>query len=56
MSKLAEKYKKEIAPVLIKKFGYKSVMAVPKIDKVVLNCGFGKMIAGKGTGEQEKIS
>ena len=37
------------------KFGYKNRMAVPKIEKVVLNTGFGKIINGKTSGEQKKI-
>ena len=41
MARLLENYKKEIAPALFKKFGYKSVMQVPKLDKVVINVGAG---------------
>ncbi len=55
MPKLLEKYNKEAVPAMKKKFGYKSVMAVPKIQKIVVNCGFGKMVIGKGSGEREKI-
>ncbi len=55
MVRLSEQYKKVVVPAMVKRFGYKSVMAVPKIDKVVLNCGFGKMVSGKTSGEQEKI-
>lgn len=36
---LKERYKKEIVPALKEKFGYKSVMQVPKLDKIVLNMG-----------------
>lgn len=43
-------------PAMKEKFGYKSVMAVPKIDKVILNNGFGRLIAGKTSEEQKKIS
>jgi len=39
----------------MEKLGYKNAMAVPKIEKVVINCGFGKMIDGKGAGERKKI-
>ena len=39
MAKLKETYVKDIAPALYKKFGYKSVMQVPKLDKVVVNVG-----------------
>ena len=42
MSRLKEKYTAEIAPALMQKFGYKSVMQIPKIDKVVVNCGCGE--------------
>ena len=41
MSRMSELYSKEIAPALMKKFGYKSVMQIPKLDKIVLNVGCG---------------
>ncbi|HDL75018.1 MAG TPA: 50S ribosomal protein L5 [bacterium] len=53
--KLKEKYKKEVIPQMIKKFGYKNVMAVPKVEKIVVNTGFGRLVTGKNTGEQKKI-
>jgi large subunit ribosomal protein L5 len=37
--RLADKYKKEIVPALVKKFGYKSVMQAPKLEKICLNRG-----------------
>ena len=42
MAQLREQYKNEIAPALMKKFGYKSVMQIPKLDKVVINVGAGE--------------
>ena len=42
MARLKETYKSEIAPALMKKFGYKSVMQIPKLDKVVINVGCGE--------------
>ena len=42
---LAEKYSKEIAPALSEKFDYKSVMEIPKIDKIVLNMGVGDAVS-----------
>ncbi len=42
MATLKETYKSEIAPALMKKFGYKSVMQIPKLDKVVINVGCGE--------------
>ena len=42
MARLKEKYKAEVAPALYKKFGYKSTMQIPKIDKVVVNVGCGE--------------
>jgi large subunit ribosomal protein L5 len=42
MSRLKEKYKEEIIPSLMKLYGYKNSMQVPKIDKVVLNIGVGE--------------
>ena len=41
MSRLCEKYKAEVAPALMQKFGYKSPMQIPKIDKIVVNVGCG---------------
>lgn len=41
MSELREYYKKEVAPALMKKFNYKSVMQIPKFDKIVVNVGCG---------------
>ena len=42
MARLQVKYKEEIAPALMKKFGYKSVMQIPKVDKVIVNCACGE--------------
>ena len=42
MSRLKEKYKKEVVPALSKEFGYKNVMAVPRVEKVVVNMGLGE--------------
>ncbi|HIX13712.1 MAG TPA: 50S ribosomal protein L5 [Candidatus Anaerofilum faecale] len=42
MARLKEKYTSEVAPALMKKFGYKSVMQIPKLDKVVINVGCGE--------------
>lgn len=42
MSKLYEKYKKEVVPALMKRLDYKNPMAVPKIEKVVINVGVGQ--------------
>ena len=41
MSKLKEQYQKEVIPALMKKFGYKSIMQVPKLEKIVINIGLG---------------
>jgi large subunit ribosomal protein L5 len=41
-ARLKEKYQKEVIPALQKEFGYKNVMAVPKIEKVVVNMGLGE--------------
>jgi len=53
---LQEQYKKQAVQAMMKKFGYKSVMAVPKIQKVVINCGFGKSVVDKGPGERTKYA
>ena len=42
MSRLKEQYKNEIVDAMIKKFGYKNIMEVPKLDKVVINMGVGE--------------
>ena len=42
MTRLKEKYQKEVVPALQKEFGYKNVMAVPRIEKVVVNMGLGE--------------
>jgi large subunit ribosomal protein L5 len=41
MARLKDLYKKDISPALMKKFGYKSVMQIPKLEKVVINVGCG---------------
>lgn len=43
MEKLREQYNNEVVPALMKKFGYKSIMQVPKLDKVVINIGLGDL-------------
>ncbi len=42
MARLEELYKEKVAPALMQKFAYKSVMQIPKIDKIVLNIGLGE--------------
>jgi large subunit ribosomal protein L5 len=42
MSRLKERYDKEVAPALKKEFGYTNVMAIPKIEKIVVNMGLGE--------------
>jgi large subunit ribosomal protein L5 len=42
MTRLKDKYQKDVVPALQKEFGYKNVMAVPKIEKVVVNMGLGE--------------
>jgi large subunit ribosomal protein L5 len=44
LSRLKEFYEKEAVPALMKEFGYKSIMAVPRLRKVVLNMGLGEAI------------
>ena len=41
-ARLIEKYQKTVVPVLTKEFGYKNVMAVPKLDKITVNIGMGE--------------
>ena len=42
MSRLQDKYNQEIAPALMSKFGYKSVMQIPKLSKITINIGLGE--------------
>ena len=42
MSRLRDRYTKEVVPALTKEFGYTNQMAIPKIDKVVVNMGLGE--------------
>jgi len=42
VTSLLEKYRKEIIPAMTEKFGYKNIMAVPKLTKISVNCGVGK--------------
>ena len=44
MSRLQEKYQREVIPSLIKEFGYKNIMEVPGLERVVLNMGLGEAI------------
>ncbi|MEW8986830.1 MAG: 50S ribosomal protein L5, partial [Bacillus sp. (in: firmicutes)] len=45
MNRLKEKFVSEISPALVSKFNYKSVMQVPKLDKIVINMGVGDAVA-----------
>ena len=61
MARLKEVYKKEIAPALMKQFGYKSPMEVPRITKITLNMGVGEATADKkilenAVGDMTKIA
>jgi len=61
MSRLKERYSKEVAPALTKEFGYKNVMAIPKIEKIVVNMGLGEAtqnakIVDTGADEVTKIT
>ena len=42
MARLKDLYKSEVAPALMKKFSYKSVMQIPKLEKIVINVGAGE--------------
>ena len=45
--RLADQYQKEIVPELMKQFGYKSIMEVPRLEKIVLNMGVGEAVNDK---------
>ena len=53
MVRMKIKYREEVIPAMQKKFGYSSVMAIPRIEKVVVNTGFGRLLAAK-TGEDHR--
>ena len=61
MSRLKEQYKNEIVDAMIKKFGYKNIMEVPKLEKVVINMGVGEAkenakVLESAVADMEKIS
>ena len=61
MARLSQVYKEQVVPELMKKFGYKSVMQVPRIEKITLNMGVGEAVADKkvmefAVGDLEKIA
>ena len=55
MIPLKEKYEKEVIPKMKEKYGYKSIMAVPKITKVVVNVGIGKTLESVDPSKRENI-
>ena len=52
MSRLIKKYRKEVIPAMQKEFGIKNVMAVPKVEKVVISVGIGKIVKDEKTVEK----
>lgn len=44
MARLKDKYQKDVAPAMMEKFGYKNVMEIPKVEKVVVNMGVGEAV------------
>ncbi len=55
MLRLQNKYKKEVIPVMMKKFGYRNSIAVPRVEKVVLNTGIGRILSSATGQQREKI-
>ncbi|AEB31086.1 50S ribosomal protein L5 [Carnobacterium sp. 17-4] len=45
MNRLKEKYNQEVTPSMVEKFGYKSIMQTPKVDKIVINMGVGDAVS-----------
>lgn len=45
MNRLKEKYIQEVTPAMVEKFGYKSIMQTPKVDKIVINMGVGDAVS-----------
>ena len=61
MSRLKERYEKDVIPALKKEFGYDNVMAIPKVEKIVVNMGLGEAtqnakIVDTGADEVQKIT
>ena len=61
MARLQDYYKNTVVPELIKQFGYKSIMEVPRIEKITLNMGVGEAVADKkvmehAVGDLQKIA
>jgi len=61
MARLQTYYRETVVPDLMKKFGYKSVMEVPRIEKITLNMGVGEAVADKkvmefAVGDMQKIA
>lgn len=61
MARMFDYYKNTVAPQLMKKFSYKSIMEVPRIEKITLNMGVGEAVADKkvmehAVGDMQKIS
>ncbi len=61
MARLFDYYKSTVAPELMKKFGYSSIMQVPRIEKITLNMGVGEAVADKkvmehAVGDMQKIA
>ena len=54
MTRLKDKYNKEVVPKMMEKFGYKNKMAVLKLAKVAVNTGIGRLIVGKTSEEQKR--
>ena len=52
---IKEKYQKEVRNELASKFSYENVMVIPKIEKVVINTGFGKIVSQKTNDEKKKF-
>jgi large subunit ribosomal protein L5 len=61
MARLKQYYKETVVPQLVKQFGYKSIMEVPRIQKIVLNMGVGEAVGDKkilenATGDMQKLA
>jgi len=56
ITSIKEKYKSKAVPQLKEKFGYKNVMSIPRIKKVVINTGFGRIVSNKTKDEQKKFA
>ena len=56
MTRFKEKYQKEVIPLMMEKFSYKNKSEVPRLEKIIINCGFGNKVVDKTPEERKQIT